>query len=119
MTARRLFERRFSCRSFDTTPLDRETVETILEAARVPGTDKLIKLSLDTGMDRRTVVSGIAAYFDPEKLAGKKVCLLANLEPRKIRGIASQGMILLAEDNDGRLVFVSPEEDVINGSEVK
>jgi len=92
---------------------------TVLTAERVKGTDKLMKLNLDTGMDRRIVVSGIATYFDPEKLIGKKVCLLANLEPRKIRGITSQGMILLAEDADGRLVFVTPEEDVANGSEVK
>jgi len=92
---------------------------TVLEAVQVPGTDKLMKLVLDTGMDRRTVVSGIAEYFVPEKLVGKKVCLLANLEPRKIKGIESQGMILLAEDQNGRLVLVCPEEDVSNGSEVK
>lgn len=91
----------------------------ILHAERVPKTDKLIRLELDTGLDKRTVVSGIAEYFDPKDLPGKKVSLLANLAPRKIRGIESHGMILLAEEPDGKLVFVVPEEDSSEGATVK
>jgi methionyl-tRNA synthetase len=93
---------------------------TILEAEAVPKTDKLLKLLLDTGVDKRTVVSGIAAYYRPEDIIGHKVCLLANLAPRKIKGIESQGMILMAEDSRGELVFVSPvKNDFENGSMVK
>jgi methionyl-tRNA synthetase len=92
---------------------------TILEAEKVPKTKKLIKLLIDTGIDKRTVVSGIAEYFKPEEIIGKQVSILVNLEPRKLRGIESQGMILMAEDADGKLVFVSPDEPVQNGSEVK
>ena len=94
-------------------------IGTILEAVKVPKTSKLMQLKIDTGMDIRTVVSGISEFFEPDVLKGKQVCLLANLEPREIRGIRSQGMILLAEDSDGRLVFVTPEEDMNAGSEVK
>ena len=94
-------------------------VGTILEAVKVPKTKKLMQLKIDTGMDVRTVVSGISEYFEPEKLIGKQICLLANLEPREIKGIQSQGMILLAEDASGRLVFVTPEEGVNEGAEVK
>ena len=92
---------------------------TILEAEKVPKTKKLLKLLIDTGIDKRTVVSGIAEYYNPEEIIGKQVSVLANLAPRKLRGITSQGMILMAEDKDGRLVFVSPESRVSNGSEVK
>jgi len=92
---------------------------TILEAERVPKTDKLLKISLDTGIDKRTVVSGIAEFFKPEELAGKKVSVLVNLEPRKIRGVESQGMILMAEDEEGKLTFVSPKEGWPNGSVVR
>jgi methionyl-tRNA synthetase len=92
---------------------------TILEAVKVPKTKKLMQLKIDTGMDIRTVVSGISEFFEPETIIGKQVCLLANLEPREIKGIQSQGMILLAEDSNGKLVFVAPETDVDNGSEVK
>jgi methionyl-tRNA synthetase len=92
---------------------------TILEAEKVPKTDKLLKISLDTGIDKRTVVSGIAKYYDPAGIIGKQVILLANLEPRKIRGIESKGMILLAEDPEGKLVFVSPESKMMNGAIVK
>lgn len=94
-------------------------VATILEASRVPKTKKLMQLTLDTGLDVRTVVSGIAEYFEPGDLPGRQVCLLANLEPRDIKGIRSQGMILLAEDASGQLVFVTPETKTGNGSEVK
>ncbi len=94
-------------------------IATILEAEKIPKTKKLVKLKLDTGIDIRTVVSGIAEHFDPSTLPGKKISLLANLESRKIRGVESQGMVLLAEDATGKLVFVTPEEDMINGAEVK
>jgi methionyl-tRNA synthetase len=90
----------------------------ILEAEKVPKTQKLMKLLIDTGMDKRTVVSGIAEYFEPEKLIGKQVTLLANLEPRKIKGIESQGMILMAEDADGTLKLIAPEAVVKPGSDV-
>lgn len=92
---------------------------TILEAERVPKTDKLLKISLDTGIDKRTVVSGIAEFFKPEELAGRKVSVLVNLEPRKIRGVESQGMILMAEDEEGKLTFVGPGEEWPNGSVVR
>ncbi len=92
---------------------------TILEAEKVAKTKKLLKLKIDTGIDQRTVVSGIAEFFEPEKIIGKQVSILVNLKPRKLRGIESQGMILMAEDKDGKLVFVAPEQKVSNGSEVK
>lgn len=92
---------------------------TILEAEKVTKTKKLLKLTVDTGLDKRTVVSGIAEFFDPDDIIGKKVSILVNLEPRKIRGIKSQGMILMAEDTDGKLHFVGPDEDTENGSTVK
>ena len=94
-------------------------IGTIVEAVKVPKTKKLMQLKIDTGMDVRTVVSGIAEYFEPEAIIGKQICLLANLEPREIKGIQSQGMILLAEDATGRLIFVTPEENTGVGSEVK
>ena len=93
-------------------------IGTILEAVKVPKTKKLMQLKIDTGMDVRTVVSGIAEYFEPEGLIGKQICLLANLEPREIKGIQSQGMILLAEDASGKLIFVTPEENGRGGGEV-
>jgi methionyl-tRNA synthetase len=92
---------------------------TILEAERVPKTDKLLKLKIDTGLDQRTVVSGIAQYFKPEEIVGKQVCILVNLAPRKLKGIESQGMILMAENPDGTLFFVTPGEGAINGADVK
>ena len=93
---------------------------TILEAEVVPKTDKLLKLLLDTGVDKRTVVSGIAQYYKPKDIIGQKVCLLANLAPRKIKGIESQGMILMAENAKGELCFVSPiTPDFQNGAVVK
>lgn len=92
---------------------------TILEAEKVAKTKKLLKLKVDTGIDQRTVVSGIAEYYNAKDIIGKKVSILVNLAPRKLRGIESQGMILMAEDADGKLCFVSPTEDVNNGSEVK
>ena len=92
---------------------------TILEAEKVPKTTKLLKLKIDTGLDVRTIVSGIAEYFEPSALIGRQISIVANLEPRKIKGIESKGMILMAEDKDGKLVLVSPGEKVSNGSMIK
>ena len=92
---------------------------TIIEAEKVAKTKKLLKLIVDTGIDKRTVVSGIAEYYKPEDIVDTKVSILVNLAPRRLRGIESQGMILMAEDSDGKLCFVSPTEDVNNGSVVK
>jgi len=92
---------------------------TILEAERIPKTDKLLRLKLDTGLDQRVVVSGIAGFFSAESIVGKKVLILANLEPRTIRGIESKGMILTAEDTDGKLLWIAPDETTGNGSVVK
>ncbi|MCX6225365.1 MAG: methionine--tRNA ligase [Bacteroidia bacterium] len=94
-------------------------IATILEAEKVPKTQKLMKLKVDTGIDIRTVVSGIAEHFEPQAIIGKQITLLANLEPRMIKGIESKGMILLAEDNQGRLIFVTPEVAIQNGAVVK
>ncbi len=95
-------------------------IGTILEAERVPKTDKLLKLKIDTGIDQRTVVSGIAAWYKPEDIIGQKVSILVNLAPRKIKGIESQGMILMAENTDGELSFVSPvKENMANGSGIR
>jgi len=91
----------------------------VLEAEVVPKTQKLLKLKIDTGVDQRTVVSGIAEYFKPDEVVGRQVAILINLAPRKIRGIESHGMILMAEDADGKLRFVQPNESVANGSEIK
>lgn len=95
-------------------------VGTILEAERVPKTDKLMKLLIDTGIDKRIVVSGIAAYYKPEDIIGQKVSILVNLAPRKIKNIESQGMILMAENSAGELSFVVPgKSDVNNGANIK
>lgn len=88
----------------------------ILEAEKVKKSNKLLKLKVDTGIDQRTIVSGIAKYYAPEDIIGKQVTVLANLAPRNIMGIESKGMILLAEDRNGKLVFITPEEAVNNGS---
>ena len=94
-------------------------IGTIIEAEKVAKTKKLLKLKIDTGIDQRTVVSGIAEYFQPEEIIGRQVSILLNLAPRTLKGIESQGMILMAEDADGKLVFVSPSVAVKNGSGVK
>ncbi|WP_262248708.1 methionine--tRNA ligase [Parapedobacter soli] len=91
----------------------------ILAAEKVAKTKKLLKLSIDTGIDQRTVVSGIAEFFAPEEIIGKQVAILVNLEPRKIKGIVSQGMILMAEAPDGRLEFVSPQSAMRTGSVIR
>ena len=92
---------------------------TILEAEKVAKTTKLIRLKVDTGMDVRTIVSGIAEHFTAEELPGKSISVIVNLAPRTIKGIESKGMVLLAEDENGKLVFVTPEQKIRNGSPVK
>jgi methionyl-tRNA synthetase len=92
---------------------------TILTAEKVAKTKKLLKLTIDTGLDQRTVVSGISEHFEPEAIIGKQVSILVNLEPREIKGILSQGMILMAENAEGVLSFVSPGEGMHNGSVVR
>ncbi len=94
-------------------------VGTVIEAEKVAKTKKLLKLKIDTGIDQRTVVSGIAEYYKPEDLVGKQVSILVNLEPKKLKGIESQGMILCAENADGSLSIVTPDQSVKPGSEVK
>lgn len=91
---------------------------TVLEAERVPKTDKLLKLTIDTGIDKRTIVSGIAEYYTPEQMVGKQICILANLAPRTIRGIESKGMILMARQGDGKMRFITPEEALANGAQI-
>lgn len=94
-------------------------VGTIIEAEKVKKTKKLLKLTIDTGIDQRTVVSGIAESFSPEDIIGQQVCLLVNLEPRNIKGIESQGMVLMAEKSDGSLAFVAPSSGGVgNGMKV-
>ncbi|MCF0177728.1 MAG: methionine--tRNA ligase subunit beta, partial [Bacteroidales bacterium] len=90
----------------------------VLEAERVPNTDKLLHLKLDTGLDKREIVSGIAQYYTPEEMVGKKITILANLQPRKIRGIVSQGMILMAKEPDGFMRIVAPDGEIMNGATV-
>lgn len=95
--------------TFDSfTAMDIRTA-TVVAAERVPKTDKLLKLTIDTGIDTRTIVSGIAEYYSPEDMLGKQICILANLEPRTIRGIESRGMILMAKQGDGKMKFITPE----------
>lgn len=91
---------------------------TVLEAQKVPKTDKLLRLSIDTGIDRRTIVSGIAEYYSPEDMVGKQICILANLSPRTIRGIESRGMILMARQGDGTMRFITPAEVLSNGATI-
>jgi methionyl-tRNA synthetase len=94
-------------------------VAKIIEAERIPKTKKLLKLKVDTGVDQRTVVSGIAEHYSPEEAIGKTVLLLANLAPRAIKGVESQGMILMAENAKGVLSIVAPEKEMEPGNEVK
>ena len=91
---------------------------TVLEAERVPKTDKLLHLKIDTGLDIREIVSGIAEYYTPEEMVGKQICILSNLKPRKIRGIESKGMILMARESGGKMRIVSPEEKLANGATI-
>ena len=91
---------------------------TILEAEKIAKTKKLLKLVIDTGIDRRTIVSGIAEHYTPEELVGRQVLVLVNLEPRELRGVLSQGMILMAQDSSGKLVLLSPADRVDNGATI-
>lgn len=94
-------------------------VATILEAEKVPKADKLLKLKVDTGIDQRIIVSGIAQHYTPASLVGQRVCLLINLAPRRLKGIESQGMILTAEDPYGNLYLILPAGDACNGSVIR
>ena len=94
-------------------------VGTIIAAEKVAKTKKLMKLTVDTGIDERTIVSGIAEHYTPEEVIGRQVSVLVNLEPKPLKGIVSQGMILMAENADGTLSFVSPDKEVKPGSEVR
>ncbi len=91
---------------------------TVLEAVKVPKSDKLLKLTIDTGIDKRVIVSGIAKFYTPEEMVGKQICILANLKPRTIFGIESKGMILMARQGDGTMKFITPAERLHNGSEI-
>ena len=95
-------------------------IGTILSAEKMPKADKLLILKVDTGIDQRTIVSGIAQSFNPEEIIGKRVTVLANLAPRKLRGVESQGMILMVENAQGKYRFIAPDgEEIANGAEVK
>jgi len=101
----------------DFTKLDMR-VGTIIEAIKVPKTKKLLQLKVDVGIDVRTIVSGIAESFKPEDIIGQQVTVLCNLAPRKLRGVESQGMILMTDTPDGKLAFVEPSEKIENGGQV-
>jgi methionyl-tRNA synthetase len=92
---------------------------TITDAIRVPKADKLLQLTVNTGIDTRTIVSGIAEHYAPEEVIGKTVAVLMNLAPRKIRGVESQGMILMAENEEGKLSFMIPEKGFEAGGEIR
>jgi methionyl-tRNA synthetase len=94
-------------------------VGTVLECKKVPKADKLLQFKIDDGLGGRTIVSGIAKFYNPDDLVGKQVCFIANLEPRKLKGIESQGMILSAEDAGGKIVLIQPREEVKSGVSVK
>jgi methionyl-tRNA synthetase len=91
---------------------------TITAAQKVPKADKLLQLEVDLGFEKRTILSGIAMHFQPEEILGKQVVVVANLAPRKMRGIDSNGMILMAEDEHGKLHFVQPENRILGGAKV-
>lgn len=90
----------------------------VLECVKVPKADKLLQFLIDDGMGKRTIISGIAAWYKPEELVGKQVCFIANLEPRKLKGIESQGMILSVEDGGGNLSLITPSKDVEPGCQI-
>jgi len=102
-----------TCTFDDFTKLDIRT-GTILEAKKMPKAKKLLVLKVDTGIDVRTIVSGIAEHFAPEAIIGKQVSVLVNLAPRALRGVESEGMILMTETPNGKLVFVNPDEDGVS-----
>ena len=115
--AKKVAPQKEECTFEDFEKMDIRTA-TVLEAERVPKTDKLLKLSIDTGIDKRVIVSGIAEYYSPEDMVGKQICILANLKPRTIRGIESHGMILMAKQGDGKMRFITPQEALVNGAEI-
>jgi methionyl-tRNA synthetase len=94
-------------------------VGTVLECERVPKADKLLKFLIDDGLEKRTIVSGIAQHYKPEDLVGKQVVFIANLAPRKLKGVVSQGMILSAENADGSLTVISPSAPATPGARIK
>ncbi|HJD91049.1 methionine--tRNA ligase [Bacteroides coprosuis] len=93
-------------------------VGTVLECIKVPKADKLLQFKIDDGLETRTIVSGVAKFYKPEELIGKQVCFIANLPPRKLKGVVSEGMILFAENNDGSLTYISPNKEVKPGSQI-
>jgi methionyl-tRNA synthetase len=93
-------------------------VGTVLECIKMPKADKLLQFLIDDGMSKRTIISGIAAWYKPEDLVGKQVCFVANLEPRKLKGVESQGMLLSVEDTDGTLSLIQPPKNVTSGSRI-
>ena len=93
-------------------------VGTVVECEKVPKADKLLRFLIDDGMEKRTIVSGIAKFYNPEELVGRQVCFIANLPPRKLRGITSQGMILSVVNSDGSLVLLQPSAEVAPGSKI-
>ena len=115
--AKKIAPQKEECTFEDFEKMDIRTA-TVLEAERVPKTDKLLKLTIDTGIDKRTIVSGIAEFYSPEDMVGKQICILANLKPRTIRGIESHGMILMARQGDGKMRFITPAEALVNGAEI-
>ncbi|MCH5220385.1 MAG: methionine--tRNA ligase [Muribaculaceae bacterium] len=104
---------------FDTFMKSDLRVGTVLECERIPKADKLLRFLIDDGLEKRTIVSGIATYYNPDDLVGKQICFIANLPPRKLRGVESRGMILSAQDADGRLVLITPSEPVKPGCQIK
>ena len=103
---------------FDTFVKSDLRVGTVLECEKVPKADKLLRFLIDDGLEKRTIVSGIAKYYKPEELVGKQVCFIANLPPRKLKGIVSQGMILSAENSDGSIVLLTPSAPVAPGAKI-
>jgi len=115
--ARNVAPQKEECTFDDFEKMDIRTA-TVLEAVKVPKTDKLLKLTIDTGIDTRVIVSGIAEFYSPEDMLGKQICILANLKPRTIKGIESHGMILMARQGDGKMRFITPQEALVNGAEI-
>ena len=115
--AKEVAPQKAECSFEDFEKLDIRTA-TVIAAERVPKTAKLLKLTIDTGIDKRTIVSGIAEQYAPEDMVGKQICILANLAPRTIRGIESKGMILMASQGDGKMRFVTPQEVLTNGAQI-
>lgn len=113
--AKKVEPQKAECTFDDFQKMDIRTA-TVLSAEKVQKSDKLLKLTIDTGIDQRVIVSGIAKTYKPEDLVGKQICILANLKPRVIFGIESKGMILMAQQGDGKMRFITPAEVLVNGS---